>query len=486
MKNDTPFIHLFKTPLGYYLYDINTEKVLKVDHMVYEYLENPGKNVDEDTIQKIAQMKKEGYLKPDRVKVTEHPYTEFFPYALQSKIGNMVLQVTQNCNLRCEYCIYSGNYKTRGHSHKRMSFETAKKAIDFFIDHSREQNELFLGFYGGEPLLEFELIKKCVDYIENIGDGKRIKYVITTNATLLTDEIIDYFVEHQFMITVSVDGPREIHNRSRIFANKNEGSYDVMIDNIKKIKKKSLYYYKEYVRFNTVMLTEDGFSCVDDYFRGDELFSDSFFSMSTVSTSYAKKEGKVSERFIQEQQYELFKTFLAKMGRLDKKHVSILLNRSFDHLRKMEMTKVDRDKLPDKWHRGGPCIPGVTRVFVTVEGNLLPCEKVCEISDIAKIGSLDKGFDLAKADQMLNVERFTEDICQNCWAYTGCSSCIRYCDNNEGNICQNMLKGCEQIKSALENSQKDCVVLKELGYDFELDTVIGNPENIFSEELLNV
>lgn len=316
MRESGPFIHLFKTSLGYYVYDVNTGQVLKIDKGVYDYLKNAGREVDELSLEKVNLLKKEGFLKSNRVKITEHPYTLLLPDALQTRVCNLILQVTQNCNLRCEYCIYSGNYDTRKHSNNRMSFEIAKKSIDFLIEHSKKRHKIYIGFYGGEPLLEFSLIKKCIEYIEKVAVGKEIGYVMTTNATLFTDEIIDYIVKHKFKLTISVDGPREIHNRSRIFANREEGSYDIMIKNVEKIHLKYPKYYQECVKFNTVVLTDDGFSCLENYFRGDELFADAYFSSSTVSTAYSKKDKKVNyeigDKFIQEQQYELFKLFFRK------------------------------------------------------------------------------------------------------------------------------------------------------------------------------
>ena len=137
MRESGPFIHLFKTSLGYYVYDVNTGQVLKIDKGVYDYLKNAGREVDELSLEKVNLLKKEGFLKSNRVKITEHPYTLLLPDALQTRVCNLILQVTQNCNLRCEYCIYSGNYDTRKHSNNRMSFEIAKKSIDFLIEHSK-------------------------------------------------------------------------------------------------------------------------------------------------------------------------------------------------------------------------------------------------------------------------------------------------------------------------------------------------------------
>ncbi len=96
----------------------------------------------------------------------EHPETEGLEYILENNLNTMALQLTQNCNLRCKYCVYSGNYENRKHSSLKMNKEIAYRAIDFFVRHSSDSEKLHLGFYGGEPLLEFELIKGCVEYIK--------------------------------------------------------------------------------------------------------------------------------------------------------------------------------------------------------------------------------------------------------------------------------------------------------------------------------
>ena len=88
-----------------------------------------------------------------------------------------------------------------------MSLSIAKKAIDFFQEHSTDQNNVTIGFYGGEPFLEFELIKECVAYAEDKLEREKNRIIqVTTNATLLTDEIIDYLIFNNFFVTVSLDG----------------------------------------------------------------------------------------------------------------------------------------------------------------------------------------------------------------------------------------------------------------------------------------
>lgn len=470
MKGQKPFIHTFKTPLGYYVYDVNTNEIIKIDEDIYQYLrkESPA---DTSTIEKINHLKEIGYLKTNRVEETEHPATEILPFYLDAKVGQLVLQVTQNCNLRCDYCVYSGKYITREHTNKHMNFETAKKAIIFLRKHSIEKDRVIIGFYGGEPLLEFELIKKCVAYAKRELYGKQIDFALTTNATLLNEEIIEFFIEHSFMITVSIDGPKEIHDKERRFSGNNKGTFDVVMDNVKKIREKDIDYFNKSVRFNAVLLTDKSFQCVDQFFQGDELFENMGISAHLVSDAFSKKANPVESIYVEEQQYELFKFYLVQLKRLNSKYASPLLYERFMQMKnKRECEEMShRESLLKKWHRGGPCIPGVMRLFVTVDGKFLPCEKVCEIAETVQLGSLDSGYDLEKVNDVLNIEKYTEELCHNCWAYSECSICFQCCDNNKETIPEAIIKKCKQVRNDLESLFKDYTVLKELGCDFELE-----------------
>lgn len=470
MGRNTPFIHTFKTPLGFYLYDVNTNEILKIEEDVYYYLQN-GCTTDAKTIKKVDILKKEGYLKCTHVKETKHPATELLPFYLRSKVSQLVLQVTQNCNLRCEYCVYSGKYITREHTNKCMSYETAKKAIDFFREHSIEQDRVIIGFYGGEPLLEFELIRKCVEYAQIELKGKQINFALTTNATLLNEEIVNYFIKYSFNITISIDGPKEMHDKERRFANSNKGSFDVVMNNIKKIRERDEKYFNRFVRFNAVLLTDKSFRCIDQFFQGDEVFENAGISAHLVSDAFSKNPNKLDRIYIEEQQYELFKFYLAQLKCIDNKYASPLLYDRFMQMKvKREYDETShRKELLSKLHRGGPCIPGVMRLFVTVDEKLLPCEKVCEIADSVQIGTLDSGFDVEKVSNVLNIEKYTEEQCHECWAYSECSICFHCCDDKEETISESILKNCRRVKNDLEALFKDYTVLKELGCDFEFE-----------------
>ena len=156
-------------------------------------------------------------------------------FVQKTGLKSLILTVTEDCNLRCKYCAYSGNYVyRREHSKKYMSFEVAKKAIDYYFSQVNQGikynpfKKVLVTFYGGEPLLNFNLIKKCVSYINTNYDNIDLDYSITTNGTLLSEKIIQWLLEHDFYLHISLDGPEEEHDRCRVYENGKGTFNDVM------------------------------------------------------------------------------------------------------------------------------------------------------------------------------------------------------------------------------------------------------------------
>lgn len=148
-------------------------------------------------------------------------------------IYNMALFLTNACNLKCIYCYEEGGEFINNNS---MDEKTAFQAVDWLIANSGSIKKLHLVFFGGEPLLEFSLMKKIVAYANHkAGEvDKRVAFHLTTNATLLTDEVIAFLKKHNVDVIISVDGPKDIHDVQRPFAG-GQGSYDAIIPKIKKL-----------------------------------------------------------------------------------------------------------------------------------------------------------------------------------------------------------------------------------------------------------
>ena len=185
-------IKCIQTPMQKYFYDRSLDSVVMVNDEEYQILKTVEKTklVPDGVLRRFV---KSGLLRETAIEEIEHPETENLHLLAEHYMGNLILQVTQQCNLRCKYCAYSGNYYNRSHTSNRMDFETAKKAIDFYLKRSEKADQLALSFYGGEPLLEFELIKKCVSYILQRKGDKKILFTMTTNGTLMTEDVIEFF-----------------------------------------------------------------------------------------------------------------------------------------------------------------------------------------------------------------------------------------------------------------------------------------------------
>src|SRR5262249_43307651 len=153
-------------------------------------------------------------------------------------LSTMVLNVTNQCNLACTYCYEYGEDKIvdteHGQQSKFMSEDTARASVDFLLAES--SRVAHLTFFGGETLLNLPVLKSTIAYARSRAAelGKDIDFSLTTNATLLRPEIIDFLAENQIGVTISIDGPRELQNRFRVFHN-GAGSYDVVAPKIKEL-----------------------------------------------------------------------------------------------------------------------------------------------------------------------------------------------------------------------------------------------------------
>jgi len=463
------FIHTFNTRQGYYLYDVNTNSILKIDRNLYEYINKRKKGsseINEEVEKKINEMRNQGFLSSKRVEKMEHSFSPLLPYVIKNRLSSITLQVTQQCNLRCEYCVYSGSYKNRIHDDKSMSFDIAKKGIDFLIESSSESNMLNIGFYGGEPLLRPDFIIQCVEYAKEQAEGRNIFFNMTTNGTLLKGKIADYMAENDIHILVSLDGPEEIHDKNRKFASNGKGTFKVIMENIAELKKKHPEYVKKNISFNAVLDGTTDFRCTNKFFCEYEDIKDFRINTSMISDQYSNEDIVMKESYYIDSNYERFKFFLYKLGKMDKRYASKLYETEFARSIESINDRKYYKTISKKEHHGGPCVPGLNRLFMDTEGTFYPCERVSELSEHMKIGNIYDGFDLDKMDKILNIGRLTEDKCRNCWAYRFCDLCAAFADNIEGLSREKKLCNCGGVKHNTEERMKNYCMMREMGYDF--------------------
>lgn len=469
MLNNKPLIKLFKTNDKSYMYDANKNTILNISDKQYSFLENCMENNVYDYIEseEINKFCKEGFLSSNRVKDIVHSADELLSFHLENNVEMLILQVTQQCNFRCEYCVYSGSYLTRSHSNKKMSIETAFKGIDFIISHSKNHDEINIAFYGGEPLLEFNFIKECIEYAEKKVDGKKIKFSMTTNGSLLTDEIVEFLYKHDVELTVSLDGPEEIHDIHRKFASNNRGSFNKVINNIINIETKFPDYINNII-FNAVIDVKNDFCCIDKFFLEYEAVKNVGLIAGLISDNFKKSDIEMSKDYYLKQEYELFRIFYHSIRKKNTKNCSRIVMQDYNEILKLSKELTPQKMLPEKTHPSGPCIPGTQRLFMDVGGFFYPCERVSESSEAMKIGHIDTGFNIDRVRDILNIGKINEDACKNCWAIRFCGICAALIDNTENEFSKRRKEEfCKRAKASLEERFKNYCFLKEFGHKFE-------------------
>lgn len=455
---------VFKTHKNFYLYDRSKNKICEIKEATYNYLNGfDGSNTVKREIRKLRSA---GYLRENNpLEVISNPYNDIVEHMLNNCMEDLILQVTQSCNLRCEYCIYSENNASRhGRQHRDavMSYDKAVQIINFFMEHSR--NKVIIGFYGGEPLLAFDLIKKIVQYIHSTFPERKVEYSITTNGTLLNNEIIEFFIREKFQMTLSIDGPKEIHDKNRHFQS-GRGSFDVIVQKLTKLEQTFPKFF-ENVTTNTVINPEYNVNNYIDFFNdnvslknmhhrlsglSDAGIDDIYVYNEDLKIAMAKEEIYAMANMLGwfAKDFELKEYFPPYMSDLIQKH-AILESGEF---------------ISKSGHPGGSCIPGVKRCLVNIDGDIFPCEKAIENQEMV-IGNTEQGFYLEKVKQFMNIGTLTENECKNCWAFLLCSSCGVSCTGSDGFCAKKRLKKCGGIQQYVIKILRSIKILEENGYDF--------------------
>ncbi len=464
--SDNIIFKTFRTFKYPYLYDrhSNSITVLTEDEFHELSLVEKGE-LDAEVSGVVKKYQEFGMLMPNVVNKIEDTRILGIEQHLKSRIETLILQVTQQCNLRCEYCIYSGIYEhSRTHSAQRMSFETAKKAIDFFLDRNRELSDVIIGFYGGEPLLEFDLIKQCVEYALDQVEGKKIRFAMTTNGTLLTDETVDYLRKYEFDLNISLDGSKAEHDASRKFIN-GKGTFDTIFKNIERIHER----YPDYKNSITILATINphmNLGCVLEYFKSSEVFNDNLIQFNQMRDDNLREELNYDRDYYRIRNFEYIKALFSLIGKLDQKHVSPLVINSFQKTKRRRELLKSHLEITETMHHGGACPLGVWRLFVRVDGSLFPCERVNEALDYFKIGTLETGFDINQINKILNIGKLTENECKKCWALRLCVICAGSlnCEKEEP-VKKEKLIECQRSLDQKQFELYELAVLNEFGYN---------------------
>ena len=469
---EKPFIKLIRSPNGTYFYDVNTNEVVSLSEDTFQYYNNILQDQDISSTPKICQeideLKSSGYLSSNKVKTIRHSMSDYLDVMLDRCVSKITLQLTQDCNFKCSYCAYSqDNALQRSHQQKTMSLEIAKKGIDFLRDHSIDVDEVSVGFYGGEPLIEFELLKQITAYAKDQLKGKKLALNLTTNVSLLSDDIFEYLIKNEFDVLISVDGPEEIHDKNRVFVSNNKGTFKTVEKRLKHLYEK---YSDDFIKIsaNMVMDPINSYDKINELFKEDSIFSKIEFQATIIEDIFADNKNQYSDDYVTESIYDSFLGYLTLLDRVNKGNVHKISLSSLHNSISEQEKMLSRNSLPIETAPGGPCVPGIQRLFIDVKGNFFPCERVSETSSAMIIGNIHDGFNLDKAMKVLNIGFLTADKCRECWAFTNCKLCAKHADSGEGLVGDLKNKHCVEVCSSFLNTLREIVLFKELTNNYSI------------------
>ncbi len=337
---------------------------------------------------------------------------------LQYGFNQLILSITEDCNFRCSYCAYSNQFKySRNHSIRYMSFDVAKKAVDIylnFISKGRKYN-LFrkptFSFYGGEPLLNFSLIKRLVKYIKSIYSDE-IQFTITTNGSLLNKNIINYLIKNDFSILVSLDGDKNEHNRKRKYKN-NQGTFKDVFNNVKYLIEKNY----DNIFMVPVFDWKTNFISCENFFKEnnlkvlsisqvDNVFTNSYYNQFNFDDleSYKKLIKNLKETYCSEGSNYSYLYHL-----IEYPYVSVILDSNI-----INYTKRFNNFTAS-------CTPG-DKLYVNVDGEFHMCERVPEIKPL---GDVFSGIDFDNILNMINDFNSKLTYCNECEVSFLCQKCYR-------------------------------------------------------------
>ena len=409
-------IHKFKQGGKCFVLDVNTGAVHIVDELVYDLVDDNrlrskeelvadfgakyGADVVEEAYEELQELVAEGSL------YTEDQYEDIAHSSMDDRdyIKAVCLNIIHACNLRCKYC-FADEGEYNGHKGK-MSLETAKKAIDYVVKRSGPRKNIEIDLFGGEPTMMMDTIKEIIAYArENEAKwNKRIRFTMTTNATLLTDEMMDYMDKELENIILSIDGRKEVNDKVRIRFD-GKGSYDQILPNIKKMVAK-----RDKTKAHTVRGTFTRENL--DFYEDVKMMVDEGFREISIEPVVLEDGHPLALR--KEDLPKIFESY-------DKLYDELVQKKAEGKEFNFYHFKVDLNGGPCVYKRISGCGAGFEYVAITPQGEVYPCHQFVGKEEY-KLGSIyDDSYNADLGMSFKKAHIYNKPKCRNCWARFYCS-----------------------------------------------------------------
>lgn len=457
-------VHCYKNNGYNIVLDSNSGSVHAVDEVAFEVIDKyesrskeeiilelcdkyPEITADdiEEIFQDIEELKKEGKLfSEDKFKDLQIDIK-----ARPTQLKALCLHIAHDCNMCCKYC-FAGKGEYSG-DRSLMSFEVGKRALDFLIEQSGSRKNLEVDFFGGEPLLNFDVVKQLVAYARSIEKekGKNFRFTLTTNGVLLNDEVMEWANKECYNVVLSLDGRKETNDRMRRTRN-NKGTYDLILPKFQKMAKErnqqGYYIRGTYTHYNT--------DFANDILHLADLGFEQL-AMEPVVTDpkmdYALQESDIPKL---KDQYDLLAKEMCKRNREGKGF-------TFFHY------MIDLEGGPCIYKRISGCGVGTDYMAVTPWGDLYPCHQFVGDEKFLLGNVFDgvKNTDIVNEFKLCNV--YSREACQDCFAKLYCSGgCSANAYHTTGKITGTCDISCELHRKRVENA----IMIK-------IDELFANSEN---------
>ncbi|MBT2291987.1 radical SAM protein [Paenibacillus albidus] len=463
---------MFATNNNKYFYDTGTGKVLLLDQDSYEimdalYNRSEIKSIDdlkelrggraiEEFGLAVAQEKLFRAFKPHRLYTIGH--YEDLERQVNSEFRQLILELTGRCNLRCGYCIYNEDCDlNRNFNDEDMTVEVAKAAIDYTAQHTKEKAAVT--FYGGEPLLRFDLLKWSIEYSLEIMSGKDLSFSLTTNLTLVTKEIAEFLAAvPNLSVVCSLDGPEYVQNSYRKYSN-GYGSFSKAICGLELLCE-AFKNSKNVLSINAVFAppySQQKLNDINSFFQNLTFLPSGIDINITYAAKGSIPDTKLNTEELPEEEQYMVNPLWDWMTAQTEQHPSIREKGNSIYAALVEKILIDvenrfvSDEPAEFYPFNGCCVPGARRLYVNTKGDLYVCERV---GNSPSIGNIFDGIDFERIRKFY-VEDYsggTIEKCKNCWAIRLCSTCYIDSYTESGFHPENKRKQCSsQRKSIVED-----------------------------------
>ena len=443
-------IHQYKFGGQNIVLDVCSGGVHVVDDLAYDLISMFESHTKEETVNKLTEKYSEevtrdevmecweqvGQLKKAGMLFSEdsfEPLQDELKRRSEGIVKALCLHVAHSCNLNCEYCFASqGKYSGE---RALMSFETGKRALDFLIEHSGPRRNLEVDFFGGEPLMNWQVVKDLVKYARSVEKqhSKNFRFTLTTNGMLIDDEVIEFSNREMSNVVLSLDGRREIHDRYRVDY-EGRGSWDRIVPKFQEFVKrrgdKNYYIRGTFTHANP------------DFLKDIETMLDLGFTELSMEPVVAAENDPAS---------------------LTKEDISVVK----EQYEKLALLMLDREKegRPFTFYhymidlKDGPCVykrisgcgSGTEYMAVTPWGDLYPCHQFVG-DEKFRLGDVWNGVNnVEMTDEFRACNVYSRQECRECWARLYCSGgCAANAYHASGSVNGIYEKGCELFKKRME------------------------------------